>query len=179
MMSDLHIEHRWFWAWQDEQEEKWLEEMSERGFHLVKPGFFGRYEFRKGAPNRYVYRLDFLTNSQQKKDYLQLFADAGWEYVGEFGSWQYFRRPAGEQENGEIFTDVTSKIAKYQRVMFFLLILTPVYLMPIQFKGILEGRYHWVMLAFYFVWFMALCMEIFAMIKLIQRINQLKNTLKQ
>jgi hypothetical protein len=179
MMADLHFENRWFWAWQDEQEEKWLEEMSERGFHLVKPGTFGRYAFRKGEPKRCVYRLDFLANSQQKEDYLQLFADAGWEYVGEFGSWQYFRKPAGDQENVEIFTDVTSKIEKYQRVLLFLVILTPVYLMPIYFRAILDWSPHWLMFAIFVVWFVVLCLDIFAMIRLIQRISQLKDTLKQ
>ncbi len=49
-MAERVIEHKWFWAWQDDKEERWLEEMSERGLHLVSPGYFGRYEFEKGQP---------------------------------------------------------------------------------------------------------------------------------
>ncbi len=37
-MAERVIEHKWFWAWQDDKEERWLEEMSERGLHLVSPG---------------------------------------------------------------------------------------------------------------------------------------------
>ena len=178
-MENYHIEHRWFWAWQDEQEENWLAEMSARGFHLVKPGVFGRYEFQKGEPSQFVYRMDFLANSQQKKDYLQLFEDAGWEHLGEFGGWQYFRKPAGDDSAPEIFTDVRSKIQKYHRVLIFLAIVTPFYVAPLNYVNILAVNAQWLMWSLFAIWTILLVLYVFSVIKILLRIDQLKKTIRQ
>ncbi len=42
---------------------------------------------------RKTYRLDYLVAPRDKADYLQLFLDAGWAYLGEMNSWQYFHKP--------------------------------------------------------------------------------------
>jgi hypothetical protein len=118
---------RWFWAWNDEQEEAWLTEMAQQGWHLCKPGVFGFYTFERGASRNVTYRLDFKTAGKDREEYLQLFADAGWEHVGEMGGWQYFRKEAAEGETPEIYTDKSSKIHKYQRLLLFLIIFLPIY----------------------------------------------------
>jgi len=178
-MAERIIKHKWFWAWQDEKEEQWLEDMSEGGYHLVSPGFFGRYEFQKGQPQRVIYRLDYLAQNQNQEDYKQLFADAGWEHIGKFGGWQYFRKPAENQGESEIFTDVSSKIEKYRRVLIILVILTPIYLLPLNMQTILGRDPHWLMNTIFIFWSFILCIMSFSVIKLIQRIKALKNTLKQ
>ena len=67
----------------------------------------------------YVYRLDWREAARRElPDYLLLFADAGWEHVGSLSGWQYFRRPTAEEPAPEIFTDVDSKVAKYERMIF-------------------------------------------------------------
>ena len=72
-----------------------------------------------GEPRDYVYRLDWREASRKElPDYLQLFADAGWEHVGSLSGWQYFRRLTAEEPTPEIFTDVDSKVAKYERMIF-------------------------------------------------------------
>jgi hypothetical protein len=114
---------KWFWPWQDEQEEAWLRSMSQEGWHLssVSVGLPGIYRFRVGEPRDYVYRLDYQTfPKKDKQEYQQLFRDAGWEYIGEMSAWQYFRKEVKEEEPLEIFTDVESKIAKYKRILTFL-----------------------------------------------------------
>ena len=111
---------KWFWAWQDEQEEAWLRSMSQKGWHLssVSVGLPGIYRFRAGEPQDYVYRLDYQTHKKEaQQDYLQLFSDAGWEHLGEMSGWHYFRKEAKEGESLEIYTDVESKVAKYKRVL--------------------------------------------------------------
>jgi hypothetical protein len=116
---------RWFWPWQDDVEEAWLGAMSSEGWHLSKLGFGGIYQFLKGSPSNFMYRLDFRSNSRKEKDqYIQLFQDAGWEYIGEMFFWQYFRKPVKSGEEAEIFTDNESKILKYHRVMALYTILT-------------------------------------------------------
>jgi hypothetical protein len=127
MMNETKRVFKWFWAWNDEQEEAWLTEMARQGWHLREPGVFGFYCFERGAPRNVVYRLDFKTAGRDQEEYRQLFTDAGWEHVGEMGGWQYFRTEAAEGETPEIYTDESSKIHKYQRLFFFLVIFLPIF----------------------------------------------------
>jgi hypothetical protein len=108
---------KWFWAWQDDKQESWLEEMSRQGLHLraIKP--FGRYVFEKGQPRDFSYRLDFDQSSGKDSDYFQFIRDAGWERVAEVAGWQYWRKETAEGRTSEIFTDNESKIRKYQRLI--------------------------------------------------------------
>lgn len=73
---------------------------------------------------------------KERKDfanYLQLFEDAGWERVGEFNNWQYFRTHNTGDVPPEIFSDPTSKILKYRRVMNGLLAFQPIFIIMIIF----------------------------------------------
>jgi len=121
MENALVKKFKWFWAWQDEAEEAWLGEMSKKGYHLSSVGVAGIYTFFIDEPRDYVYRLDYrMFPKKDKQEYLQLFRDAGWEYIGEMSAWQYFRKHAKQGEANEIFTDAESKIAKYTRILTFL-----------------------------------------------------------
>ena len=118
---------KWFWAWQDEKEEAWLAEMAQQGFHLEKIELPGQYTFRQGKPGNYVYRLDFQTlRSKDRDSYLQLFADAGWEHIGDMGGWVYFRHKVTDSEIPEIYSDLDSKIGKYHRLLAYLIIFLPI-----------------------------------------------------
>jgi hypothetical protein len=109
---------RWFWPWQDQQEEVWLTEMSQSGWHLASMAGPALYTFERGEPLPYVYRLDW--QGQSKRDYVQLFRDAGWELVLGYSGWHYFRKLVRPGEQTEIYTDIDSKIAKYQRVLVYM-----------------------------------------------------------
>jgi len=50
---------KWFWPWQDNLEEAWLAQMSQQGLHLKQAHRLARYDFVKGTPETYAYRLDF------------------------------------------------------------------------------------------------------------------------
>ena len=129
---------KWFWPWQDEQEETWLEEMSQQGLHLKRTDLFAQYEFIQGQPQNYAYRLDFQDSmkSKNKEEYLRLFTDAGWEYLGQLGGWQYFRKLTQSGEEREIFTDAETKIHKYNRFLAWFGLVFPSYL--IVFVALLE-----------------------------------------
>ena len=112
---------KWFWAWQDEKEEAWLNSMSQKGWHLFSVGLPCIYRFQVGESRDYVYRLDYqIHRKEDQQDYLQLFSDAGWEHVGQMSGWHYFRKEAKEEETMEIFTDVESKVTKYKRLLTYL-----------------------------------------------------------
>ncbi len=129
METNIIQKFKWFWAWNDEKEEAWLEQMASEGRHLCGLGLPGNYSFESGAPRKDVYRLDYIINQKDYQNYLQLFNDAGWEHIGKMGGWQYFRKPYQGDLVPEIYTDDTSKAQKYQRVLIFLVILLPVLLM--------------------------------------------------
>jgi Protein of unknown function (DUF2812) len=166
---------KWFWAWQDDKEETWLEEMSRQGLHLQSPGLPGMYYFESGEPRDYVYRLDFNNSYKNRNEYLQIFQDAGWKHVGRLGGWDYFRKLRQPGEVMEIYSDKESKIQKYYRLLLTLIIFLPIMIVLLTSNqgehtrtiyeiGRLLGA---VLLVLYSV----------AMIKILQRINRLKNEL--
>jgi hypothetical protein len=167
---------RWFWTWQDEAEEIWLEKMSQKGYHLSSVGLPGFYTFLVAEPRNYVYRLDYQTfRKKDKQAYLQLFKDAGWEHIGEMSAWQYFRKEARVGEINEIFTDVQSKVTKYKRVfplvgfscLMLILILSSYVFRPYTYPW--WGNVQIIVLA-------VLLLLIFALIKIALRIRQLKSS---
>ena len=95
--------------------------MSQAGYHLSSIGLPGFYEFTLGKPVSYVYRMDYqLFHKKDRTEYLQLFKDAGWEYLGEMSAWQYFRKEAVPGALTEIYTDADSKIAKNKRIITYM-----------------------------------------------------------
>jgi len=177
MSNQLVTKRKWFWAWHDEKEEAWLAEMAQQGLILEDIPFPGSYQFKLGEPANYVYRLDYQSlKTKDKESYLQLFSDAGWENVGEMGGWMYFRIRANNGDAPEIFSDLESKIGKYQRVLTFLIIFLPlsVVLMPNlinaadrygPFVSILAGLNYLLMILY-----------AIGVFQLIRRISQLKKT---
>jgi hypothetical protein len=116
-MKDMLRKFRWYWAWQEERETAWLEQMSRAGWHL-ESYTFGWYGFRRGEPRDCLYRLDFDPYAGKRWDeYLGIFRDAGWEHVLRWGSWHYFRAEKGKTFSEEIYTDRESRIAKYRRLL--------------------------------------------------------------
>jgi hypothetical protein len=162
---------KWFWAWDDEKEEDYLREMALDGWHFQSVTFPGFYTFEKGMPRNDFYRLDFLVNHRDKENYLQLFKDAGWSHVGEYGSWQYFRKTAVEGETPEIFTDNDSKVKKYGRVMTFLIIFLPIYIVLLTRVNEASSTFYKIIT---FVLFLFLLLYTYAMVMLMRRIGQLR-----
>lgn len=120
-MNDKMItKFRWFWAWNDAAEAAWLRKMSAQGLHLAKPGFLGFYQFQSGEPKEYAFRLDFRPMAKTDWEaYLKIYRDAGWEYIGQMASWQYFRKDAAKAGPREIIPDKDSKIGMYRRLIIF------------------------------------------------------------
>jgi hypothetical protein len=158
------IKTKWFWAWQDDKQETWLEEMSRQGLHLqaIKP--FGRYVFEQGEPREISYRLDFDKSSGKDSDYFQLIQDAGWERIAAVAGWQYWRKETGEGRTTEIFTDNDSKIRKYQRLILGLSSPAPaLFVIVLGMFRRFPGRHP--------QWFVVLTISIFAVYLLFLAVN--------
>ena len=127
MSATQLMKSKWFWAWQDEKQEAWLEAMSREGLHLKRIKAFGRYVFEVGQPRNYSYRMDFDQSSGKNSDYFYLLHDAGWEHVAVVSGWQYWRKETNVGRTAELFTDIESKIKKYKRLLVSLSVPVPAY----------------------------------------------------
>lgn len=114
------VKHRFFGVWQHEDEEKWINEMSESGLQLCDVGFC-RYVFEEGESSKYQYRLQLLEKNPlnlESRKYITFVEDMGVEHVGSFGRWVYFRK----ENNGtefELFSDKKSVIKHFDRILKF------------------------------------------------------------
>lgn len=77
-----------------EKEEKWLNEMSRKGWNLIQTcGVI--FTFEQGTPGEYIYKID-LPNEKMTDDevdsYYKFMADCGIETVCTFKSWRYLRK---------------------------------------------------------------------------------------
>lgn len=108
-----------------EKEEKFLREMSLRGWHFVSFSVF-LYKFEKGLPESYSYKLDFRKDIKDDKDnYITTYEDCGWVNIFEFpifkGAWEYFRKESVQGTEEDLFTDNESKIELLTRIRRFYL----------------------------------------------------------
>ncbi|WP_035381809.1 DUF2812 domain-containing protein [Fervidicella metallireducens] len=125
------IIYRWFWSWDYEKEEKWLNEMSLKGFQLVSVNLC-RYVFEERSDVQYIYRLEFLKDlpsNVESRAYIGFLEDTGVEYIGSFGRWVYFRKNAAYGEF-KIYSDIDSKIRHYKRLNNLFLAILPANLCP-------------------------------------------------
>jgi hypothetical protein len=131
---------RYFFAHEDAKQEAWLEAQARRGLRLVRPGLFN-FTFAQGAPADEKYRLDFqMLRGAARQEYLALFRDAGWEFLGEVANRYYFRaRP--DAMSPEIFSDVDSRKARIRRQMQFAGLLTASLLLQVSIavSRLMEG----------------------------------------
>lgn len=106
----------------DEALDRWLEELAHQGLHLQRVDCLrSRWVFKRGEPAEMTYRLDFRV-WKASADYLQLFADAGWDHVDSSVGWHVWRTPRNATRTPEIFTDTASQVAKYKRLLWVLII---------------------------------------------------------
>ena len=109
------IKRKWniFWAWEHEEEEQWLTDMEADGWHFKKFRLFF-YEFEKGEPNSYQYKLELLPHlpsHAESAKYIEFMEDMGVEMVDSYMRWAYFRKPYDPslpEDEYEIFTDRSS-----------------------------------------------------------------------
>lgn len=119
-MNERKTVVRLFWPWNDDKEERWLEQMARQGWHLASGPIF--YTFDKGSPAEMRYRVDYPPRKRQGLDeYVRLCRDAGWERVFAYAGSQYFRTSLPDAP--DIYTDTESRISKYKRVFVISLLL--------------------------------------------------------
>ena len=93
--------------------------MSSQGLHFKNAGAF-RSIFTRDESARYSYCLDYQPERLKKgklQEYINLYHDAGWEYVSSYGEmWHYFRKEWQEGESPRLYTDRESLVAHYKKI---------------------------------------------------------------
>ena len=69
-MSETKTLHKWFWVWEFEKEERWLNEMAQEGWALKKASFC-TFVFEKTEPGEYIIRVETLDNSSDFENFME------------------------------------------------------------------------------------------------------------
>ncbi len=166
---------KWFWAWQDDEEEAWLREMANHGFHLTNIKI-GGYTFKVGDPADIIYRIDYkITPNGDMNEYLELFTATGWEYVKGINGWQYFRIAASEGGMDEIHTEKESKMRRYMEItgiMMGLLAFPWIAIVSVNSPG----SPGWFRIGATLVFSLIMLFYIYVMIRLALRMRQIKKS---
>ncbi|WP_050182328.1 DUF2812 domain-containing protein [Domibacillus robiginosus] len=111
---------RLFLASNIEKEEKWLTDMSSKGFHFQKY-YFGVYNFNQNPEEEYIYQIDFNEASQE---YFSFYKEAGWKHVdSSMGRFHYFKKRADQPGVKKLYTDLESMKESVQRMLQFYLMM--------------------------------------------------------
>lgn len=89
---------KWFWAWEFDKEERWLNDMAAQGKALVSARYL-TYEFEDCQPGEYAVRLEMLEDSPSSAEgqqYIAFVEETGAEYVGKVMKWVYFRKKTAD-----------------------------------------------------------------------------------
>jgi len=118
------IIYKWFWAWDFDKEEEWLNGLATKGLALVAVGPF-KYTFEEVSPDEYLIRfilLDNLPRHTESELYIKSVEKTGAEYLGAVARWVYFRRKASKGEFN-LISDVHSRLKHLDRLLLLLGIL--------------------------------------------------------
>ena len=110
-MNERKTVYKWFWVWDFEKEERWLNEMALAGWALVDVGY-ARFTFEACEPGEYTVRLEMHGYDAA---YVEFMRQAGAEYIGRVLQWLYFRKRA-EDGAFDIFSDIDSRITHIERI---------------------------------------------------------------
>lgn len=101
-----------------DKEQEYLRKKHQAGWKFVKVSGLCVYHFVECQPEDVVYQLDYNQEGiKQKAEYVQMFADCGWEYLQDYVGYSYFRKPAQEMNGDEgIFCDDHSRLAMVERI---------------------------------------------------------------
>ena len=110
-MSERKTIRKWFWVWDFEKEERWLNEMALQGWVLDGVGWC-TYHFRRCEPGEYTVRLEMRPYDES---YVAFMEETGAEFVGRMMAWIYFRKKAADGAF-DLYSDIDSRIAHLDRI---------------------------------------------------------------
>lgn len=110
-MMETKTVRKWFWVWDFEKEEQWLNLMAQEGW-LLDGVKFAAYRFVRCEPGDYAVRLEMHACDG---DYIDFMRQTGAEYVGRMAQWVYFRKKTADGPF-DLFSDLESRIGHLDRI---------------------------------------------------------------
>ena len=110
-MGNSRTIRKWFWVWEFEKEENWLNEMAMNGWVLESVGFC-TYHFIRCQPEEYTVRLEMRPYDEA---YIQFMEETGAEFVGRMMMWIYFRKKTADGPF-DLFSDIDSRISHLDKI---------------------------------------------------------------
>lgn len=110
---------KWWWGWNCEPVEAWLEDMEAQGWRLERIGGGGTvFHFLPGQAARVRCCVDYQPKA--RASWQQLLQDDGWQVISATLGW-YICRKSYAGERPELFNDWDSLIARNRRLIAILL----------------------------------------------------------
>jgi len=118
---------KWWWAWEYEKIEDWLEKMEAGGLRLVETSFRGVYfHLEKCTPTKARYCIDFQT--KLTPDYMSIINDDGWKLY-QIGMGWYILRKEYQEERPNLYTGFEGLIARNKFLLKLMCIATAIELL--------------------------------------------------
>lgn len=114
-MGNTKVVNKFWFGWDSEKIEAWLEQQAAEGWLLQKVG--GQmtvFHFLHGEPAKMRCAVDY--QDKDTPDYRQLLQDAGWSLVATYSGW-FLWQQRYEIDRPQIYSDLDSLIRRNQRVL--------------------------------------------------------------
>jgi len=106
---------KWWWAWDYEMIEEWLERIESGGLRLIETRATGVYFcFEKCIPTKARYCIDYQT--KLTPDYMTIINDDGWKLYQVGAGW-YILRKEYQEERPNLYTDFEGLIARNKSLL--------------------------------------------------------------
>lgn len=101
---------KWWWAWDYEMIENWLEEMEGQGWTLIDTNLKGVFfNFERSKPAKARYCIDYQT--KLTPEYIRIITDDGWKLYPVGMGW-YILRKEYEDVRPDLYNDFDSLITR-------------------------------------------------------------------
>lgn len=169
---------KWWWGWNYEEIENWLEKMALDGYRLTEVASNGvMFSFEKAEIKKTRYCVDYQQTLDPK--YIEILGDDGWEII-KMGSGWYICRKEYDGDRPQLYTDFDSLISRNNKLMFVIIICGLPFFLFSPFALMFIDIYIF-KLVIAILWFFVLIFDIFVIISLrktniaILKKKQLKN----
>lgn len=114
-------QYKWWWAWNYEKIEQWLEDMEAGGLRLIDVTIDGIcFHFEKSKPAKARYCIDY--QSKLTPEYISLINDDGWQ-IFKIGFGWYILRKQYDEDRPEFYNDFEALIARDKTLLSIMLVI--------------------------------------------------------
>ena len=130
---------KWYWVWDFDKEDDWLNDMALSGWVLDSVGFC-TYRFVRCEPGEYSVHTEMHTADEAYVDFMRA---TGAEYVGRMMMWMYFRKKTADGPF-DLFSDIDSRIGHLNKIGKMLSVVGGANLLIGLVNVINPGRFGWI-----------------------------------